>query len=87
MCGTYFTHFYFKSLFRRALSPLGKLNPEISIKRSNVGRSRSKIFFSKGFNILDLRLIDISGFSFPSGHAMGSTSFFGSAMYIAQRRA
>ena len=23
-----------------------------------------------------LRLIDISGFSFPSGHAMGSTSFF-----------
>ena len=24
--------------------PLGKLNPEISIKRSNVGRSRSKIF-------------------------------------------
>ena len=34
-----------------------------------------------------LRLIDISGFSFPSGHAMGSTSFFGSAMYIAQRRA
>lgn len=33
-----------------------------------------------------LRLIDISGFSFPSGHAMGSTSFFGSAMYIAQRR-
>ena len=34
-----------------------------------------------------LRLIDISGFSFPSGHAMSSTSFFGSAMYIAQRRA
>ena len=34
-----------------------------------------------------LRLIDISGFSFPSGHAMGSTSFFGSAMYIARRSA
>lgn len=32
-----------------------------------------------------LRLIDITGFSFPSGHAMGSTSFFGSAMYIANR--
>lgn len=29
-----------------------------------------------------LRLIDISGFSFPSGHAMGSTSFFGSAIYV-----
>src|SRR5699024_12028324 len=25
-----------------------------------------------------LRLIDITGFSFPSGHAMGSTIFFGS---------
>src|SRR5699024_4258246 len=25
-----------------------------------------------------LRLIEISGFSFPSGHAMGSTIFFGS---------
>jgi len=32
-----------------------------------------------------LRLIDISGFSFPSGHAMGSTSFFGSAFYILNR--
>ena len=32
-----------------------------------------------------LRLIDISGFSFPSGHAMGSAAFFGSAMYIANR--
>lgn len=32
-----------------------------------------------------LRLIDISGFSFPSGHAMGSTAFFGSVMYIAHR--
>ncbi|QLK86185.1 phosphatase PAP2 family protein [Staphylococcus sp. 17KM0847] len=32
-----------------------------------------------------LRLIDISGFSFPSGHAMGSTAFFGSLMYIAIR--
>lgn len=32
-----------------------------------------------------LRLIDISGFSFPSGHAMGSTSFFGSAIYILNR--
>ena len=28
-----------------------------------------------------LRLIDISGFSFPSGHAMGSTSFF-EALYM-----
>ncbi|MGA4513705.1 phosphatase PAP2 family protein [Staphylococcus caledonicus] len=33
-----------------------------------------------------LRLIDITGFSFPSGHAMGSTSFFGSAIFIANRR-
>ena len=32
-----------------------------------------------------LRLIDISGFSFPSGHAMGSTAFFGSSIYIANR--
>lgn len=32
-----------------------------------------------------LRLIDISGFSFPSGHAMGSTAFFGSLIYIAHR--
>lgn len=32
-----------------------------------------------------LRLIDISGFSFPSGHAMGSTAFFGSIMYIVFR--
>lgn len=29
-----------------------------------------------------LRLIDISGFSFPSGHAMGATSYFGSVMYL-----
>lgn len=32
-----------------------------------------------------LRLIDISGFSFPSGHAMGATAFFGSGIYIANR--
>lgn len=32
-----------------------------------------------------LRLIDISGFSFPSGHAMGSAAFFGSTMYIVNR--
>ncbi|GGI42172.1 phosphatase PAP2 family protein [Mammaliicoccus stepanovicii] len=32
-----------------------------------------------------LRLIDISGFSFPSGHAMGSTAFFGSIIYILYR--
>ncbi|UXR68774.1 MULTISPECIES: phosphatase PAP2 family protein [unclassified Staphylococcus] len=32
-----------------------------------------------------MRLIDISGFSFPSGHAMGSTAFFGSLLYIAIR--
>ena len=32
-----------------------------------------------------LRLIDISGFSFPSGHAMGSTSFFVSAIYVINR--
>ncbi|MCG1581439.1 phosphatase PAP2 family protein [Staphylococcus epidermidis] len=32
-----------------------------------------------------LRLIDISGFSFPSGHAMGSTSFFGSTIYVINR--
>lgn len=30
-----------------------KLNPDISINRNNVGRSRSKIFFSNGFNILE----------------------------------
>lgn len=29
-----------------------------------------------------LRLIDITGFSFPSGHAMGSTAFFGSIIYL-----
>ncbi|MBI5975462.1 phosphatase PAP2 family protein [Staphylococcus canis] len=32
-----------------------------------------------------LRLIDISGFSFPSGHAMGSTAFFGSLIYVTHR--
>ncbi len=32
-----------------------------------------------------LRLIDISGFSFPSGHAMGATAFFGSLMFVAHR--
>ncbi|PNZ14877.1 phosphatase PAP2 family protein [Staphylococcus simiae] len=32
-----------------------------------------------------LRLIDISGFSFPSGHAMGSTAYFGSVAYIINR--
>lgn len=31
-----------------------------------------------------LRLIDISGFSFPSGHSLGSTIFFGSLMVIIQ---
>lgn len=29
-----------------------------------------------------LRLIEIGGFSFPSGHAMGSTIFFGSLMVV-----
>ncbi|GAA3726106.1 phosphatase PAP2 family protein [Salinicoccus jeotgali] len=29
-----------------------------------------------------LRLIEITGFSFPSGHAMGSTIFFGSLMVL-----
>lgn len=33
-----------------------------------------------------LRLIDITGFSFPSGHAMGSTAFFGSVMFIINRK-
>ncbi|HEG9958199.1 TPA: phosphatase PAP2 family protein [Staphylococcus aureus] len=32
-----------------------------------------------------LRLIDITGFSFPSGHAMGSTAYFGSAIYLLNR--
>ncbi len=32
-----------------------------------------------------LRLIDISGFSFPSGHATGSSIFFGSLMAIIGR--
>lgn len=32
-----------------------------------------------------LRLIDITGFSFPSGHAMGSTAYFGSGIYILNR--
>ncbi|MCU7556704.1 phosphatase PAP2 family protein [Macrococcus capreoli] len=32
-----------------------------------------------------LRLIDITGFSFPSGHAMGSTAFFGSIAYLLSR--
>jgi len=32
-----------------------------------------------------LRLIDISGFSFPSGHATGSSIFFGSLMAIIQK--
>ncbi|HCY9775584.1 TPA: phosphatase PAP2 family protein [Staphylococcus aureus] len=32
-----------------------------------------------------LRLIDITGFSFPSGHAMGSTAYFGSGIYLLNR--
>ncbi|ANZ33376.1 phosphatase PAP2 family protein [Staphylococcus carnosus] len=32
-----------------------------------------------------LRLVEIGGYSFPSGHAMGSTSFFGSIIFIASR--
>lgn len=32
-----------------------------------------------------LRLIDISGFSFPSGHATGSSIFFGSLMAIIRK--
>ncbi|HFT0735013.1 TPA: phosphatase PAP2 family protein [Staphylococcus aureus] len=32
-----------------------------------------------------LRLIDITGFSFPSGHAMGSTACFGSGIYLLNR--
>ncbi|HHO6040497.1 TPA: phosphatase PAP2 family protein [Staphylococcus aureus] len=32
-----------------------------------------------------LRLIDITGFSFPSGHAMGSTAYFGSRIYLLNR--
>ncbi len=32
-----------------------------------------------------LRLIDITGFSFPSGHAMGSTAYFGSGIYLSNR--
>ncbi|HHW5318903.1 TPA: phosphatase PAP2 family protein [Staphylococcus aureus] len=32
-----------------------------------------------------LRLIDITGFSFPSGHDMGSTAYFGSGIYLLKR--
>src|SRR5699024_12796172 len=32
-----------------------------------------------------LRLIDISGFSFPSAHAIASAAFFGTTLYIATR--
>lgn len=32
-----------------------------------------------------LRLIDITGFSFPSGHAMGSTAYFGNGIYLLKR--
>lgn len=32
-----------------------------------------------------LRLIDITGFSFPSGHAMGSTAYLGSSIYLLNR--
>ncbi|HCX3587173.1 TPA: phosphatase PAP2 family protein [Staphylococcus aureus] len=32
-----------------------------------------------------LRLIDITGFSFPSGHAMGSIAYFGSGIYLLNR--
>lgn len=32
-----------------------------------------------------LRLIDIGGFSFPSGHAMGSAAFFGAIAYIIKK--
>ncbi|TDM04224.1 phosphatase PAP2 family protein [Macrococcus carouselicus] len=32
-----------------------------------------------------LRLIDITGFSFPSGHAMGGATFFGSIAYLVSR--
>lgn len=32
-----------------------------------------------------LRLVEASGYSFPSGHAMGSIAFFGSLIYLAHR--
>ncbi|MCU5745526.1 phosphatase PAP2 family protein [Staphylococcus sp. SQ8-PEA] len=32
-----------------------------------------------------LRLVDVSGYSFPSGHAMGSMVFFGCLIYIVNR--
>lgn len=32
-----------------------------------------------------LRLVEASGYSFPSGHAMGSIAFFGSLIYLTHR--
>ena len=34
---------------------------------------------------IGFRLIDIGGFSFPSGHAMGSTAFYGLLIYLSYK--
>ena len=34
---------------------------------------------------MGFRLIDIAGFSFPSGHAMGSTAFYGLLIYLSYK--
>ena len=34
---------------------------------------------------MGFRLIDIEGFSFPSGHAMGSTAFYGLLIYLSYK--
>ena len=34
---------------------------------------------------IGFRLIEISGFSFPSGHAMGSTAFYGLLIYLSYK--
>ncbi len=61
-----------EALFSLTMALSGILNPAL---KNIFDRERPTL----------LRLIDITGFSFPSGHAMGSTAYFGSGISVLNR--